>query len=201
MPSPINLRHTTTALLAIALLAGCAGREPDSTTPEEQPQVEQPITQTEQDQLRQQAQRGDLESQFQLGSSYFVGQPEKNLKQAEYWWKQAADKGHAMAAVSLAYLYTGRDAPEFANQRDMLKYLNQSAAAGNPMCSMCWATSTAVAKAACRVILTRPSACTRVLASRATSPPARRWVVSDPNGSGSGLQIEQRFAACHIARR
>ncbi|MBL0950924.1 MAG: sel1 repeat family protein, partial [Pseudomonas sp.] len=41
--------------------------------------------------------------------------------------------GHAMAAVSLAYLYTGRDAPEFANQRDMLKYLNQSAAAGNPM--------------------------------------------------------------------
>ena len=133
MPSPINLRHATTALLVIALLAGCAGREPDSSAPEKQPQVEQPITQTEQDQLRQQAQRGDLESQFQLGSSYFVGQPEKNLKQAEYWWKQAADKGHAMAAVSLAYLYTGRDAPEFANQRDMLKYLNQSAAAGNPM--------------------------------------------------------------------
>ncbi|MDH1622725.1 sel1 repeat family protein [Pseudomonas chengduensis] len=133
MPSPINLRHATTALLALALLVGCAGREPDSSAPEKQPQVEQPITQTEQDQLRQQAQRGDLESQFQLGSSYFVGQPEKNLKQAEYWWKQAADKGHAMAAVSLAYLYTGRDAPEFANQRDMLKYLNQSAAAGNPM--------------------------------------------------------------------
>ncbi|PIA74831.1 sel1 repeat family protein [Ectopseudomonas toyotomiensis] len=133
MPSPINLRHATTALLALALLAGCAGREPDSSAPEKQPQVEQPITQTEQDQLRQQAQRGDLESQFQLGSSYFVGQPENNLKQAEYWWKQAADKGHAMAAVSLAYLYTGRDAPEFANQRDMLKYLNQSAAAGNPM--------------------------------------------------------------------
>lgn len=133
MPSPISPLHAITALLAIALLAGCAGREADSSAPEKQPQVEQPVTQTEQDQLRQQAQRGDLESQFQLGSSYFVGQPEKNLKQAEYWWKQAADKGHAMAAVSLAYLYTGRDAPEFANQRDMLKYLNQSAAAGNPM--------------------------------------------------------------------
>ncbi|MDZ4193888.1 MAG: sel1 repeat family protein, partial [Pseudomonas sp.] len=112
MPSPINLRHATTALLALALLAGCAGREPDSSAPEKQPQVEQPITQTEQDQLRQQAQRGDLESQFQLGSSYFVGQPEKNLKQAEYWWKQAADKGHAMVAVSLAYLYTGCDVLE-----------------------------------------------------------------------------------------
>ena len=133
MPSPISPLHAITALLALALLAGCAGREADSSAPEKQPQVEQPVTQTEQDQLRQQAQRGDLESQFQLGSSYFVGQPEKNLKQAEYWWKQAADKGHAMAAVSLAYLYTGRDAPEFANQRDMLKYLNQSAAAGNPM--------------------------------------------------------------------
>ena len=133
MPSPLNLRHVTTALLALALLAGCAGREPDAAAPTEQPQVEQPVTLSEQDQLRQQAQRGDLDSQFQLGSSYFVGQPEKNLKQAEYWWKQAADKGHAMAAVSLAYLYTGRDAPELANQQRMLKYLNQSAAAGNPM--------------------------------------------------------------------
>ena len=133
MPSPFNRFHTITALLAFVLLAGCAGREPDATKPDEQPQAEQSITQTEQDQLRQQAQRGDLDSQFQLGSSYFVGQPEKNLKQAEYWWKQAADKGHAMAAVSLAYLYTGRDAPELANQQNMLKYLNQSAAAGNPM--------------------------------------------------------------------
>lgn len=133
MPSSLSLLHATTALLAFALLAGCAGREPDSSKPAKQPQIEQPVTLDEQDQLRQQAQRGDLESQFQLGSSYFVGQPEKNLKQAEYWWKQAADKGHSMAAVSLAYLYTGRDAPEFANQRDMLRYLNQSAAAGNPM--------------------------------------------------------------------
>ena len=62
MPSPINLRHATTALLAIALLAGCAGREPDSSAPEKQPQVEQPVTQTEQDQLRHKAHRGDLAS-------------------------------------------------------------------------------------------------------------------------------------------
>uniref|UniRef100_A4XRY6 Sel1 domain protein repeat-containing protein n=1 Tax=Ectopseudomonas mendocina (strain ymp) TaxID=399739 RepID=A4XRY6_ECTM1 len=136
MPSPTAPLHTTLALLALALLAGCAGREPTTATPSQTPtpqQSEQPAIQDAQSQLRLQAQRGDLDSQFQLGSSYFVGQPEKNLKQAEYWWKQAADKGHAMAAVSLAYLYTGRDAPEFANQRDMLKYLNQSAAAGNPM--------------------------------------------------------------------
>ena len=38
-----------------------------------------------------------------------------------------------MAAVSLAYLYTGRDNPDFNNPQLMLKYLNQSAAGGNPM--------------------------------------------------------------------
>ncbi|MFY1017754.1 tetratricopeptide repeat protein [Ectopseudomonas khazarica] len=133
MPILPPFRRAAVALLALALLAGCAGRSPDSGTAPKDSQIGQPAAQTQQDQLRQQAERGDLDSQFQLGSSYFVGQPEKNLKQAEYWWKRAADKGHAMAAVSLAYLYTGRDAPEFANQRDMLKYLNQSAAAGNPM--------------------------------------------------------------------
>ncbi|MES2821597.1 MAG: sel1 repeat family protein [Pseudomonadota bacterium] len=123
-------------LIGALLLGGCVDRQPASTPPatsqpSDEPQpgdAQAPITQ-----MRMQAERGDLDSQFRLGSFYFVGQPEKDLKQAEYWWKQAADKGHAAAAVSLAYLYTGRDHPEFANQKDMLKYLNQSAAGGNPM--------------------------------------------------------------------
>ncbi len=68
-----------------------------------------------------------------MGSLYCAGQPEKHLKQAEYCWKRASDKGHATAAVSLAYLYTGRDNPDLTNQRDMLNYLNQSAAGGNAM--------------------------------------------------------------------
>ena len=122
-------------LSALLLLGGCASQAPDSAPPATAPISNTTPEQTDSAQanLRSQANRGDLDSQFQLGSSYFVGKPQKDLKQAEYWWKLAADKGHAMAAVSLAYLYTGRDAPEFANQRDMLKYLNQSAAAGNPM--------------------------------------------------------------------
>jgi TPR repeat protein len=123
------------ALVCALLLAGCAS-QPPSTPRAQPPQMGEPqIEQAEalQAQLRSQASRGDLDSQFQLGSFYFVGKPEKDLKQAEYWWKQAADKGHAKAAVSLAYLYTGRDNPEFANRQGMLKYLNQSAAAGNPM--------------------------------------------------------------------
>lgn len=41
MPSPIDLRHATTVLLALALLAGCAGREPDSDERGTQP-IEQP---------------------------------------------------------------------------------------------------------------------------------------------------------------
>lgn len=120
---------------ALLALAGCVSHTPDgaptSTAPSQEPQSgDEAATQAK---LLKQAERGDLDSQFQLGSFYFVGKPEKNLQQAEYWWKQAADKGHAMAAVSLAYLYTGRDNPDFANQKSMLKYLNQSAAAGNPM--------------------------------------------------------------------
>ena len=115
----------------LTLLAGCASR--DDTAQRQTPAVTPTEQVDEFARLRLQASRGDLESQFQLGSGYFVGKPEKDLKQAEYWWKQAADKGHAMAAVSLAYLYTGRDDPAFANQQGMLKYLNQSAASDNPM--------------------------------------------------------------------
>lgn len=127
------VRYPALALFTLALLAGCASQKPEEKPTEQAPASEMTQEQQAQEKLLQQAQRGDLESQFQLGSRYFVGQPVKDLKQAEYWWKQAADKGHAMAAVSLAYLYTGRDAPELANQSEMLRYLNQSAAAGNPM--------------------------------------------------------------------
>jgi len=122
-------------LSALLLLAGCANQAPDSaptaSLPAEKPMLEP--TDGAQANLRSLANRGDLDSQFQLGSLYFVGKPQKDLKQAEYWWKLAADKGHAMAAVSLAYLYTGRDNPDFNNPQQMLKYLNQSAASGNPM--------------------------------------------------------------------
>lgn len=123
------------ALICAALLmAGCASQTTAPQAPETG-QTQPPATVDASDQARllAQANRGDLDSQFQLGSLYFVGKPQKDLKQAEYWWKLAADKGHAMAAVSLAYLYTGRDNPDFNKPAQMLKYLNQSAAGGNPM--------------------------------------------------------------------
>lgn len=127
----MRLRYMLTALPFTALLlAGCANtaNEPPIGQADSRdiPQIDA------QNDLRQQASRGDPDSQFQLGSRYFVSQP-KDLKQAEHWWKQAAEKGHAGAAVSLAYLYTGRDKPELRNPQQMLKYLNQSAAGGNAM--------------------------------------------------------------------
>jgi TPR repeat protein len=120
-------------LCILLALGGCASSSRDSQ-PNARDKAETATTETSaaQADLQRQASRGDLDSQFQLGSQYFVSQP-KNLKQAEYWWKQAADKGHALAAVSLAFLYTGRDDPALNNPPLMLKYLNQSAAGGNPM--------------------------------------------------------------------
>lgn len=130
------LRHRPLLLLLCAglLLGGCASQPEHHQT--EQPAQTATVPGANsgaEANLRSQANRGDLDSQFQLGSLYFVGKPNKDLKQAEYWWKLAADKGHAMAAVSLAYLYTGRDNPDFNNPQQMLKYLNQSAASGNSM--------------------------------------------------------------------
>ncbi|MCU1715720.1 tetratricopeptide repeat protein [Pseudomonas sp. 5P_3.1_Bac2] len=134
----MRLIHSLTLPILLSgavLLSACSSNpehpatEPTATANAEQTQTQQNIPPA----LLQQAQQGDLDSQFQLGSLYFSGKPQKDLKQAEYWWKQAADKGHSMAAVSLAYLYTGRDNPELSNSVLMLKYLNQSASAGNPM--------------------------------------------------------------------
>lgn len=132
----MRLIHSLTlpALFSCALLISACSSNPEQapTQPNSAPSTAQTQTNIP-PVLLQQAQQGDLDGQFQLGSLYFSGKPQKDLKQAEYWWKQAADKGHSMAAVSLAYLYTGRDNPEYSNPVLMLKYLNQSASAGNPM--------------------------------------------------------------------
>lgn len=135
MAIPVHMRHLLPALLCTGLLlGGCASKpEQNQTDQPTQPAAVPSENSAAEANLRSQANRGDLDSQFQLGNLYFVGKPNKDLKQAEYWWKRAADKGHAMAAVSLAYLYTGRDNPDFNNPQQMLKYLNQSASGGNPM--------------------------------------------------------------------
>jgi TPR repeat protein len=155
---PILARLAPLPLILALLSGGCAQHDRQSPPSPEQTATAPTPTASESnaealERLQRQAQRGDTDSQFQLGSFYFVGNPAatqrrdpaangntaapaatpKNLQQAEYWWRQAANRGHAEAAVSLAYLYTGRDNPEYSNHREMLKYLNQSASGGNPM--------------------------------------------------------------------
>ncbi|WP_271410341.1 tetratricopeptide repeat protein [Pseudomonas sp. Q1-7] len=127
-------------IAALVLLGACVQQQQPAPPPAGQPPAPAATPQDQQDQqaseferIRQQAMRGDLDSQYQLGSLYFVGKPQKDLKQAEYWWKQAADKGHSQSAFSLAFLYTGRTDPAFADQRAMHKYLGQASAAGNAM--------------------------------------------------------------------
>lgn len=156
-------------------LGGCASQESRAPAPTAAPVAPPQIqkARTTVARLRKLASVGDLDSQVQLGSLYFAGQPEKHLKQAEHWWKQAADKGHATAAVSLAYRYTGRGNPDFTNQRDMLKYLNQSAPAAMPWPSTYSAPSTSRASQACHAIPTRPKSCSTAPASRITPPVVR----------------------------
>lgn len=127
-------------ITALVLLGACSQhqqQEPAATPPAGQPQAPATSPEAEQtsefERIRQQAMRGDLDAQYQLGSLYFVGKPQKDLKQAEYWWKQAADKGHSQSAFSLAFLYTGRADPAFADQRAMHKYLGQASSSGNAM--------------------------------------------------------------------
>lgn len=126
-------------IAALALLGACVQQQHQqpATPPTGVPQAPAPTQQDQQasefERIRQQATRGDPDAQYQLGSLYFVGKPQKDLKQAEYWWKQAAEKGHSQSAFSLAFLYTGRADPAFANQPAMHKYLGQASAAGNAM--------------------------------------------------------------------
>lgn len=119
-------RLTWLIIPLFALLAGCP-----SNPPQKPPVNEPPKSKFEQ--MEEQATKGDAENQYQLGSTYFLGNPTQDLKQAEYWWKKAADQGHSTAAVGLAFLYSGRDDSSFANKTEMLRYLNQAVDAGNPM--------------------------------------------------------------------
>lgn len=132
------IRKLAGPLLGLMLLSGCAHQEADTPETTDQPTqgtAASPTTQAPMDfnTAKAMAERGDIDAQIQLGSFYFMGKPTKDLRQAERWWKLAADRGHPEAAVNLAFLYSGQADPALANEADMIRYLNQSAAGGNPM--------------------------------------------------------------------
>ena len=56
--------------------------------------------------LKEQAEQGDMESQFQLGRCYAFGTgTEKNDQQAASWFRKAAEQGHAKAQYNLGVAY------------------------------------------------------------------------------------------------
>ncbi|MFO0699875.1 MAG: tetratricopeptide repeat protein [Nitrospira sp.] len=63
--------------------------------------------------LLKRAQGGDPEAQNQLGIHYSEGRElPQNYQEAKYWFKRAADQGHAGAQVNLGTLYAlGQGAP------------------------------------------------------------------------------------------
>jgi TPR repeat protein len=126
------------SLLGLMLLGGCAHQGADTSEPASQAPKDaatSPAAQAPMDfnTAKSLAERGDIEAQIQLANFYFMGKPTKDLKQAERWWKLAADRGRPEAAVNLAFLYSGQADPALANEANMIKYLNQSAAGGNAM--------------------------------------------------------------------
>lgn len=122
-------RYLIVCLLAVLLGACASSPAPGGTTPKNMPTPPAGLTLA---QLRERAEQGDMDAEYQLGSLYFLATP-KDLKQAAYWWKRAADHGQAMAAVSIAYLYTGQTDASYTNEPDMLKYLQQAAVQNNAM--------------------------------------------------------------------
>ena len=56
--------------------------------------------------LKQQAQKGDAEAQYNLGEMYAIGRVvPKNYAQAHKWFRLAADQGHAKAQTILGAMY------------------------------------------------------------------------------------------------
>ena len=56
--------------------------------------------------LRQKANRGDVEAQYNLGVSYREGKGvDRDYAQAVTWWRKAAWQGHARAQSALGFMY------------------------------------------------------------------------------------------------
>lgn len=60
------------------------------------------------DNLKYNAQNGDIDAMFELGRYYFQGQyVGYDPNQACFWWTEAANRGHVSAQYNLGLLYHG----------------------------------------------------------------------------------------------
>ena len=56
--------------------------------------------------LIKKAKQRNAEAQYELGSSYFMGNNvEKSYEKAVYWWQKAAEQGHVVSQYNLGVIY------------------------------------------------------------------------------------------------
>jgi len=110
---PLSYRRLrlSVALVVLVLLGGCSSAEaPETaTTPETAATVDMEL-----ESLRQRAEEGDADAQYNLGFVYEtgLGVPQDD-EEAVIWFLRAADQGHAEAQASLGFLYsTGDSVPQ-----------------------------------------------------------------------------------------
>ena len=110
------------ALVVLALLGGCSPAD----TPETAATVK-----IELESLRQRAEEGDADAQYELGFVYArgLGVPQ-DYAQAATWYRLAADQGHAPAQLNLGVLYrNGEGVPQ--DYTEAHKWYNLAAARAN----------------------------------------------------------------------
>ncbi len=99
----MNNRHLASVAAALWIMLGCAAAataQPPSSAPAapQKPYRER---------LLEKARSGDADAAFELGKNYETGRIglPKDIAQAQYWYRQAADRGDAYAAASLGILF------------------------------------------------------------------------------------------------
>jgi len=91
--------------------------------------------------LIEKAEQGDLATQFQLAELYAKGTApaQKNQKEAEKWFLQAAEHGHAESQYRLFQIKVGKDAEGYvANNAESLHWLEKAAKQGHQLAQVAY---------------------------------------------------------------
>ncbi len=98
LPVPIRLLVLLALSVSLSTSAGFRQQASGASNPPQKPYRER---------LLERAQKGDAESQFELGKNYETGRIglPKDMTQAQFWYRKAADQGDAYAEASLGILF------------------------------------------------------------------------------------------------
>lgn len=110
-------------------MAGLAKRKRDSVK-----RVNQQDAQTRAyvEKLHNEAQNGDIVAMFTLGCWYEEGSyVVLDIKKAQYWWTEAAKRGHATAQYNLGVLYLGDISPYYRDDNLAGYWFNAAANNGD----------------------------------------------------------------------